>query len=649
MDKLAPAPLGLTLDPPSKLSYRTPDRPGRPEKLRPRSASETRTKIPSTEQLGNEDHRSVLLHFFCNHELLAVELMALALLKFPDAPDAFRRGLLHTLQEEQEHTRLYLDRMAATGTEFGDHSLSSMIWDHISTMESPIEYVSRLSLTFEQSNLDYAHHYSKAFARVGDDVTSNLLAKIYKDEIAHVGYGLKWLRRFKEQKQTDWDAWHGSLAHPLSPIRAKAPEGSVPFNSEGRKKAGLSDDFISQLQIYQRSRGRTPNIHFFNPNCEAHAAAAARGEKFHPNKAALHLEQDLEALILANAHSDDAVLMRVTPSQKHLASLKQAGLPLPEVMPMPEANPLCELTSRKLGGFRPWAWSPEASELFRPLANNPTAGTLFPWRESLPAAHLGKSLTARATEQVQLSNNESKVFHELKGSLSFLKTALPQGPLLLKPELSCAGRGQLIVNRDSSQQDVHDWLQRNLDAQGAVVIEPYLSRLVDFSALYDITREGLVRFVAFTKLLTDSRGHYLGTRVAPKIGNLFPRDLTVLFHQPVVQTKNGKFSGPDFFKKILSAELPTLLPGYSGPVAVDAFFYRDSDEQIRMRPIVEINARCSMGRIAHNLRCKLSPNSVGELMIQRRKKNEAPLAGLLLNDPESARSFQAVWRDEGLV
>ena len=387
-EKLAPPPPGLFLDPPSKLSYRTPDQPGRPEELRPRAASETRTKTPSTEQLGDEEHRSVLLHFFCNHELLAVELMALALLKFPDAPDAFRRGLLHTLQEEQEHTQLYLDRMAATGTSFGDHSISSMIWDHISSMTSPIEYVSRLSLTFEQSNLDYAQHYSKAFAKVGDQTTSALLSKIYKDEIAHVGYGLKWLRRFKQEQESDWDAWHRSLVRPLSPIRAKAPEASVPFNTEGRQKAGFDDDFINNLKIYQRSRGRTPNVHFFNPNCEAHALAAATGIAFRPNKANSHLEQDLEALILANGHQDDIAVLRKPLSTQHLTTLKEAGLPLPEITILGEDTVTKQLTERKLGGFRPWAWSPEASELFRPVAENPTEKTLFPWRESLSLIHI---------------------------------------------------------------------------------------------------------------------------------------------------------------------------------------------------------------------------------------------------------------------
>jgi hypothetical protein len=38
----------------------------------------------------DENCRSRLLHFFCNHELLAVERMALALLHFPDAPSSFR-------------------------------------------------------------------------------------------------------------------------------------------------------------------------------------------------------------------------------------------------------------------------------------------------------------------------------------------------------------------------------------------------------------------------------------------------------------------------------------------------------------------------------------------------------------------------------
>lgn len=45
--------------------------------------------------------RGRLPHFFANHELLATEIMALARLRFPDAPAAVRGGVWQTLKDEQ--------------------------------------------------------------------------------------------------------------------------------------------------------------------------------------------------------------------------------------------------------------------------------------------------------------------------------------------------------------------------------------------------------------------------------------------------------------------------------------------------------------------------------------------------------------------
>ncbi|HBE96766.1 MAG TPA: DUF455 domain-containing protein, partial [Verrucomicrobiales bacterium] len=146
-EKLTHAPRHLILDPPSKETIAIPDTPGRPSHLLP-SSNDGRSPFPSTHQIEDEEQRAILLHFFANHELLAVELMALALLKFPNAPDSFRKGVLHTLKEEQNHTRWYLKRIEECGVKFGDYHLSPMIWSHISPMESPLDYVSTLSLTF---------------------------------------------------------------------------------------------------------------------------------------------------------------------------------------------------------------------------------------------------------------------------------------------------------------------------------------------------------------------------------------------------------------------------------------------------------------------------------------------------------------------
>jgi len=134
-------------------AIQAPLRLSRPDHLALRENG-TRVNHPSNAKLINEKERGRLLHFFCNHELLATELMALALLKFPEAPASFRQGVLETLKEEQIHTKLYIHRMKQCGVEFGELPLSDYFWKSVSSMEDPLDYVTRLSLTFEQANLD---------------------------------------------------------------------------------------------------------------------------------------------------------------------------------------------------------------------------------------------------------------------------------------------------------------------------------------------------------------------------------------------------------------------------------------------------------------------------------------------------------------
>jgi hypothetical protein len=45
-----------------------------------------RDKLPRVNEMNNPDKRAVCLHRFAGHELLAVEIMAYALLAFPEAP-----------------------------------------------------------------------------------------------------------------------------------------------------------------------------------------------------------------------------------------------------------------------------------------------------------------------------------------------------------------------------------------------------------------------------------------------------------------------------------------------------------------------------------------------------------------------------------
>jgi uncharacterized ferritin-like protein (DUF455 family) len=201
-------------------------------------------KLPAFQNLGKEENRAVCLHRFAGHELLAVEIMAQALLAFPDAPKSFRKGVAHTLKEEQGHVNLYVNRMAELGIRFGDLPLFKHFWNHVPHLiGSPIRYVSVMSLTFEMANLDFAPLYGRSFASFGDEKSAALMAQILKDEIHHVSFGYRWLNQWKGENGP-WDTWLSHIGPKLTPKRAKG----FAVMEENRRQAGIPADWIENIK-----------------------------------------------------------------------------------------------------------------------------------------------------------------------------------------------------------------------------------------------------------------------------------------------------------------------------------------------------------------------------------------------------------------
>jgi uncharacterized ferritin-like protein (DUF455 family) len=201
-------------------------------------------KLPPFHTHKHPDNRAICLHRFAGHELLAVEIMAYALLAFTDAPKSFRRGIAHTLREEQGHVRLYQKRLEEMGLRFGDLPLYRHFWAHTPHITSPLCYISLMSLTFEQANLDFAPLYGKSFARWGDAHSAALMQQILADEIHHVSFGWSWLCKLKNDTQSAWQAWEESLPPLVTPKRARG----VQFFEEPRQKAGLPPDWIHNMK-----------------------------------------------------------------------------------------------------------------------------------------------------------------------------------------------------------------------------------------------------------------------------------------------------------------------------------------------------------------------------------------------------------------
>lgn len=679
-EKLQP-PVDITDEHPGK-AMSAPAAPGRPRELIFKPTGAARGAFPGTRHLEAPAERGRLLHFFGNHELLATELMALVLLKFPAAPAAFRRGVLKTLQDEQDHTRLYVARMRANGVEFGSLPVSGYFWRAIAAMESPMDYVAGLSLTFEQANLDFARHFSACFAQIGDADSAGLLQKIYHDEIGHVAYGLKWFRRWKNPNESDWDAFCRQLKFPLSPARAKGFSVNIP----GRKAAGFTPDFIANLDIYTQSKGRTPTVFLFNPLVEARLAA---GKSFSPNQHQVRLQRDLTTLPMFLCRQDDIVLVERTPSRSFLNRLKTAKFILPELV----ESPAC-LTRRKLGGLRPWGWGPDSWQLLHPLCSNLTGPVKSPrpgihstpvelfskaWSADflrrflrvLPSAAAGRHQRFAAANDVFCPEAVVGVpADSLQAALAAIAAFRRKGfaSLVIKETLGAAGGQAVRLFEPGFPDRPRRWLEGLFASHRRVVIEPWLQRIVDFSIQLEMTATGL-KLCGYTGLVNDVRGQYRANWAEPNYRRSFPvRVLSALGLTPQVGDALRQLYDELFVK------LGRALDGfaYRGPIGIDALVYAGASGAPRLKPVVEINPRYTMGRVLVELMHRVHPGSCGRLELLNcrsvrrqgfpgfghyvnQQQQRFPLlcegnpeprlrSGFIpLNDPEQAQEFLAVF------
>lgn len=229
-------------------SFDIVERPLSPGRDKLTSFSERQTKFPKPRTLHIPERRATALHFFANHELLAIEMMAAAILCLPTRNEndlKAKKGLLSTIADEQKHFLLYKKRMEALGLEFGGVSLNDYFWKKFMEVKELDGFFALVSLTFEAANLDFAKFYGNIFKDVEDFETEKIMNIVYEDEISHVAYGRNWLNKWRDDKCL-WEYYNELLPEHVTPARAKA----MMFDQDARIRAGLDEDFINKVRNY---------------------------------------------------------------------------------------------------------------------------------------------------------------------------------------------------------------------------------------------------------------------------------------------------------------------------------------------------------------------------------------------------------------
>jgi len=581
-DKLSGARWSLSEIEWDSASVVLPETPGRGGGLR--GQAQASHSFPKRSELKQESARGRLLHFFANHELLAIETMAFTLLKFPEAPVEFKQGVMKTLQDEQRHLGLYLARMRDFGVDFGADGqmpLNLYFWNALKTLQTPLDFVTRMSLTFEQANLDFALEYSRLFEQeIGDEKTAKLLKTVHDDEINHVAHGLKWFNVWRNRDESEFESYEKLLPFPLTARRGK---GGKFFSAESRKKAGLSEEYIQAMRVAGGSRGRVPDYFFFNPQCEVEG-------KVRLTPALREKIRDLAPLMIWLAQEDDGVELPEKPDLKWQNAIFEFKGEMPEMIISSDgALPESAQKFAAIESLQPWGWGPSAWSRFLELENKIRRKPPF------SASDVGERFFSKAWWKCELQARGVQVegralFHsdEFDHWRAGLSSEDMDSEFLLKSAVSTSGRGHLAFTRSMLEDEALGTKIRNrIRDEGAVVIEPMLPRRIDFSTQYRLMPNGEVREEEPRFFLTDSRHQYLGALLGDWGARTAFATETRFLHEH-----------RQWLREQHRVVIEILRENrYEGPFGVDSLLY-EADGELRAAPIIEVNVRHTMGTVA---------------------------------------------------
>jgi hypothetical protein len=315
-----------------------------------------------------------------------------------------------------------------------------------------------------------------------------------------------------------------------------------------------------------------------------------------------------------------------------LSRIKQAGFPLPEFVEFSGAARQ-SVSTRKLGSLRPWAWGPDSIELLKPIFPNVTGekrpeekrfnpGLAQLYSKSWSANFLQKIVSRTSQhDQAQTVKRPSSCEwlcpeNEIGVSVNSLEEALAviagirsrgQHNVVVKQAFGVAGGNALRLLEPCVLEAQLRWMRRAFAQKRELVVEPWLNRVQDFSVQLEMTPAGL-KLCGFTGLVSDARGQFVANFAESHFHQRIPTQVVAQFCQPT------DISGQllDFYDLVfdcLEAELHAL--DFTGPLGLDAFVYRDSLGTVRLKPVVEINPRYTMGRVLVELMRQTCQNSTG--------------------------------------
>lgn len=300
---------------------------------------------------------------------------------------------------------------------------------------------------------------------------------------------------------------------------------------------------------------------------------------------------ELATVWLALAEAKDCLLLPVELEAGFLESLAPAGLSVPRIAGSPADVP---------SGmeFRPWGWSQPAIDF----------ATQQGWNARAPSIDLVRRANSRRFS-IELETEfgtglDGAAVIRSPAELERALAALSAERWVVKAEFGMSARERILGRGRQLTEPQRNWVAKRLQGDAVVVLEPWVEIIAEAGLQFTlpVSADEPIRLEGVTPLLTDAQGAYRGSRFDDETPG--SSETPGIWPQPAVDVA------------LRAAERIRSL-GYFGPLGIDAAQYRAADGTIRDRPLQDVNARHTMGRLSLGLRRLLNPDETGVWLHQR--------------------------------
>ncbi|MGD9857699.1 MAG: hypothetical protein AB7U20_22370 [Planctomycetaceae bacterium] len=282
---------------------------------------------------------------------------------------------------------------------------------------------------------------------------------------------------------------------------------------------------------------------------------------------------ELAPVWIAAAEEGDILWCREPINSAFFAQLHQQGLP--RVLPVSQ-------TSDIPSGLNlvPWGWTDDV------IRRGRSTGAVI---DAPPLNAVREINSRRFSSRLELDWGVGLEGAAVAESLSGMFEAIDRLPSLgagwvVKAEFSNSSRERFLHrgNRHWDRDTLARWAERRLAMGQALFVEPWVERVDEVGVQMTVRESGEHRVDGVSRLLVDGAGRYRGSEFTPTLDD-----------DPDWQ---------DAVAMALMAADAIQQTGYFGPLGIDAMRYRDAAGSLRLRPIQDVNARWTIGRLSLGLR-----------------------------------------------